>query len=196
MSMSGCANVFVHILICVGCLALSGHGFSTIIIGAQRQKSLQVVINRSFLFSPRPTKLSSVSQWPSVSAVEARSTPTAMTHDSTSSSWPLVPQPGYSRSAFFRNTIVAVAAVAAVAAGWATKPGVGAAEDKTTVDPALMGTKKDPAYESCVSNCLYDCTKPKGLAEGQKSRRECLPECKATCATTKQQLMIGTPIKK
>ena len=62
------------------------------------------------------------------------------------------------------------------------------------VDPALKGTKKDPAYEACVSKCLYECTKPKG--EEQKSRAECIPECKKKCATTKEQLMKGTPIKK
>ena len=62
------------------------------------------------------------------------------------------------------------------------------------IDPALKGTKKDPAYEACVSACLYDCTKPKGSE--QKSRQECIPECKKKCATTKQQLMIGDPIKK
>jgi hypothetical protein len=39
---------------------------------------------------------------------------------------------------------------------------------------------------------MYDCTKPKVES---KSRAECLPECKTKCATTKQQLMLGTPIK-
>lgn len=62
------------------------------------------------------------------------------------------------------------------------------------VDPALKGTKKDPAYEACVSQCMYDCTKPKGVE--QKSRQECLPECKKQCATTKEQLMVGTPTSK
>jgi len=61
-------------------------------------------------------------------------------------------------------------------------------------DPALKGTKKDPAYEACLSKCLYECTKPKG--EEQKSRAECIPECKTKCATTKEQLLTGTPIKK
>jgi hypothetical protein len=56
----------------------------------------------------------------------------------------------------------------------------------------LKGTKKDPAYEACLSQCMYTCTKPKG--EEQKSRAVCLSECKAQCATTKQQLMLGTPI--
>jgi hypothetical protein len=58
---------------------------------------------------------------------------------------------------------------------------------------ATKGTKADPAFQSCVSLCMYECTKPK--ADEQKSRQECLPECKAKCATTKAQLMIGTPSK-
>jgi hypothetical protein len=56
----------------------------------------------------------------------------------------------------------------------------------------VKGTKKDPAYEACLSQCMYTCTKPKG--EEQKSRTECLGECKVQCATTKQQLMLGTPL--
>lgn len=41
------------------------------------------------------------------------------------------------------------------------------------VDPAVKGTKQDPAYEACVSECLYACTKPKGAE--QRSRAECIP---------------------
>mmetsp|Transcript_59337 Transcript_59337/g.176247 ORF Transcript_59337/g.176247 Transcript_59337/m.176247 type:complete len:135 (-) Transcript_59337:906-1310(-) len=59
------------------------------------------------------------------------------------------------------------------------------------IDPALKGTKNDPKYQACLSQCIYDCTKPKG--DEQKSRAECLPECKKTCATSKEQLMVGTP---
>lgn len=59
------------------------------------------------------------------------------------------------------------------------------------VDPKLKGTKEDPAYQACLGQCIYDCTKPKGME--QKSRAECIPECKSKCATTKQQLMMGTP---
>ena len=59
------------------------------------------------------------------------------------------------------------------------------------VDPALKGTKKDPAFEACLSQCMYDCTKPKGAE--QKSRAECLPECKQQCATNKNQLLRGEP---
>jgi hypothetical protein len=61
-------------------------------------------------------------------------------------------------------------------------------------DPSLKGTKADPEYEACMSTCIYECTKPKGVE--QKSRKECIPECKQTCATSKAQLMIGTPIIK
>jgi hypothetical protein len=60
-------------------------------------------------------------------------------------------------------------------------------------DAALKGTKRDPVYEACVGQCMYECTKPKG--EEQKSRQECLPECKKQCATSKAQLMVGTPLK-
>ncbi len=59
-------------------------------------------------------------------------------------------------------------------------------------DPALKGTKKDPAYETCISQCMYECTKPKG--NEQMSRTQCLPGCKKQCATTKAQLMVGTPL--
>jgi hypothetical protein len=56
------------------------------------------------------------------------------------------------------------------------------------------GTKEDPAFQACLSQCMYDCTKPKGSE--QKSRSECLPECKQQCATNKSQLMRGEPINK
>lgn len=72
-------------------------------------------------------------------------------------------------------------------------PSLPALAKQKEVDPALKGTKQDPSYEACVSQCMYDCTKPKGME--QKSRQECLPECKKQCATTKQQLMTGTPLK-
>jgi hypothetical protein len=61
------------------------------------------------------------------------------------------------------------------------------------IDPALKGTKQDPAYQACLSKCVYDCTKPKG--DEQKTRSECLPECKVKCATNKEQLLLGSPIK-
>lgn len=62
------------------------------------------------------------------------------------------------------------------------------------VDPAVRGTKADPDYQLCLSQCVYTCTKPKGAEF--RSRAECLPECKASCATTKAQLLRGTPVKK
>jgi hypothetical protein len=61
------------------------------------------------------------------------------------------------------------------------------------IDPAIKGTKADPVYQNCVSVCMYECTKPK--ADEQKTRQECLPECKVKCATNKAQLMIGVPNK-
>ena len=36
-----------------------------------------------------------------------------------------------------------------------------------------------PVNEACLSQCLYECTKPKGAE--QKSRAECIPECKKKC---------------
>ena len=69
--------------------------------------------------------------------------------------------------------------------------GAGPACAKDSTVDALKGTKKDPAFEQCLSVCMYDCTKPKGSE--QKSRAECLPECKDKCATSKQQLMKGEP---
>ena len=64
---------------------------------------------------------------------------------------------------------------------------------KQAVDPALVGTKSDPKFQACLSTCMYECTKPKG--DEQKSRSECLPECKQKCAETKEQLLKGTPKK-
>ena len=75
---------------------------------------------------------------------------------------------------------------AVTAAAWATPAWAAGSSD-----PSLKGTKKDPAYEACVSKCMYECTKPK--VEEQKTRQECLPECKKKCATTKEQLLLGTP---
>ena len=53
------------------------------------------------------------------------------------------------------------------------------------IDPAVKGTKSDPEFQACLSKCVYDCTKPKGAE--QRSRGECLPECKTKCAKTKEQ---------
>jgi len=49
-------------------------------------------------------------------------------------------------------------------------------------------------YDWLVCMQYSDCTKPKGME--QRSRAECIPECKSKCATTKEQLMKGTPIAK
>jgi hypothetical protein len=59
------------------------------------------------------------------------------------------------------------------------------------VDPAVKGTRKDPDFEACLSQCVYECTKPKG--EEQKSRAQCLGECKKTCAKTSAQSNTLTP---
>jgi hypothetical protein len=84
-----------------------------------------------------------------------------------------------------RSQVLGIAAMAC-AAGIAPVPAL--AKDD---DVAKKGTKDDPLYQTCLSLCMYECTKPKG--EETKLRKECLPECKQKCATTKQQLMIGTP---
>ena len=55
------------------------------------------------------------------------------------------------------------------------------------------GTKDDPAYKKCLSECLYFCTKDK---VDSKDRMTCLKEqCKPKCATNPQQLMLGVPNK-
>ncbi|CAM9530680.1 unnamed protein product [Chrysoparadoxa australica] len=56
------------------------------------------------------------------------------------------------------------------------------------VDPAKVGTKEDPEFQTCLSNCMYFCTKPKLES---RTRSECLPECKKQCATTKAQAITG-----
>ena len=89
---------------------------------------------------------------------------------------------GLSRSAFLSSTAAAMMFL----------PMTAAPSYAATTDPALKGTKKDPAFEACLSQCMYDCTKPKGIE--QKSRTECLPECKQKCATTKAQLLKGRPV--
>ena len=45
------------------------------------------------------------------------------------------------------------------------------------------GSKNDPEVQAKLSVCMYECTKPKGAE--QKSRAECLPECKAKCITAR-----------
>mmetsp|Transcript_28703 Transcript_28703/g.44093 ORF Transcript_28703/g.44093 Transcript_28703/m.44093 type:complete len:140 (+) Transcript_28703:131-550(+) len=48
------------------------------------------------------------------------------------------------------------------------------------------GKQVDPFFEGCMSKCMYECTKPKG--QEQKSRQECLPECKVTCRKKAKEL--------
>lgn len=56
---------------------------------------------------------------------------------------------------------------------------VWAKEEETYV----KGSKNDPDVQAKLSVCIYECTKPKGSE--QKSRAECIPECKAKCITAK-----------
>lgn len=45
------------------------------------------------------------------------------------------------------------------------------------------GSKNDPDVQAKLSLCLYECTKPKGGE--QKSRAECIVECKGKCITAR-----------
>ena len=92
-----------------------------------------------------------------------------------------------SRAQWLRNVAEQAAFIMTTSSVIATPPA--SAKD----DPSTKGTKQDPAFEACLSQCMYECTKPKGAE--QKSRKECLPECKQLCATTKAQLLLGVPIK-
>lgn len=117
----------------------------------------------------------------STTALQAQKQPAPQSSSSSSSS-------SSSRTDFLQASFSAVTAAAATALLPKSLPAVAAA------DPTLKGTKKDPAYESCVGKCMYECTKPKGAE--QKTRMECLPGCKKQCATTAQQLLVGTPLNK
>ncbi len=86
-----------------------------------------------------------------------------------------------------RRRVLAISLLLPLVSSIVDVPSAHAAKD---VDPALKGTKSDPAFQGCLSECVYECTKPKGTE--QKSRAECIPECKAKCATSKAQLMLGT----
>ncbi|GKY90731.1 hypothetical protein MPSEU_000046400 [Mayamaea pseudoterrestris] len=89
-----------------------------------------------------------------------------------------------SRAAFFASTIASASSLLLLSLPVSAK----------SVDAKLAGTKKDPKFEGCLSQCMYECTKPKGAE--QKSRMECLPECKRQCAVNKEQLMLGLPTEK
>ena len=69
--------------------------------------------------------------------------------------------------------------------------GVSPASAKSEIS---KGTKSDPKYTNCVSQCIFECTKPKGAE--QKDRQECIPPCKKQCSTNPEQLLLGTPIKR
>ncbi|KAG5191140.1 hypothetical protein JKP88DRAFT_231474 [Tribonema minus] len=83
-----------------------------------------------------------------------------------------------------RRDVFAGIASSVAAVGFA---GAAVAKD----DPSKVGTKDDPKFQACISQCIYECTKPKGSMT--RSRGECLPECKKNCATTKAQAMTGVP---
>ena len=61
----------------------------------------------------------------------------------------------------------------------------------SSLPPPSPLPQSDPKYTNCMSLCLFSCQKPKGV--DQKSRAECIPPCKSECASSKEQLMIGTP---
>ena len=79
----------------------------------------------------------------------------------------------------------------AILTGAGTSVALGLPSAAFAKDESAKGTKADPEFEACLSKCLYFCTKPKG--EEQKSRKECLPECRKECSKTKAQMMTGVP---
>jgi hypothetical protein len=89
---------------------------------------------------------------------------------------------------FLRSDFTRIAA-RAILLPYVLVPSVAGARE---IDASLKGTKNDPQFEACLSRCVYECTKAKGSE--QRSRSECLPECKASCATTKEQRLIGKPL--
>jgi hypothetical protein len=111
--------------------------------------------------------------------------------DSDSDSASSMPSPT-SRARFLSTFAAAVVSTAVGVVSVSALPAAAAAAADAKIDPSVKGTKKDPGYESCVSQCMYECTKPKG--NEQMSRTQCLPGCKKQCATTKAQLMVGTPL--
>mmetsp|Transcript_35460 Transcript_35460/g.58350 ORF Transcript_35460/g.58350 Transcript_35460/m.58350 type:complete len:133 (-) Transcript_35460:239-637(-) len=87
------------------------------------------------------------------------------------------------RGAFLESVLGGGAAAAALLAGGG--PGAALAKD------GKEGTKDDPKFQNCVSKCVYFCTKPKGSET--KERSECIKPCKEQCATSKEQLLMGSP---
>lgn len=74
--------------------------------------------------------------------------------------------------AIMAGGLLTTAAVAAPTPVWAKEQ-----------ETYTKGSKNDPEVQAKLSVCMYECTKPKGAE--QKSRAECLPECKAKCITAK-----------
>jgi hypothetical protein len=66
-------------------------------------------------------------------------------------------------------------------------------------DDSNAGTKTDKKFELCISKCVFNETKPPPVGasterlESTRTRGEILKDCKVTCATTKEQLMLGKP---
>ena len=63
----------------------------------------------------------------------------------------------------------------------------------------IEGTKSDKDFELCLSKCVFRETKPPPAGssaerlEVQLSRPEIIRDCKAKCAKTKEQLLLGAP---
>lgn len=64
----------------------------------------------------------------------------------------------------------------------------------SVLQPSPANAKDGPILQSCVSECIYDCTKPKG--DGQRTRAECQAECKEKCAKTRDKVVKGVPSAK
>lgn len=76
-----------------------------------------------------------------------------------------------------RQNFFAAAATAMTAAAVLSPKAALAAEDY------VKGSKNDPDVQAKLSVCMYECTKPKG--DEQKSRAECLKECKTKLITAR-----------
>mmetsp|Transcript_11264 Transcript_11264/g.22265 ORF Transcript_11264/g.22265 Transcript_11264/m.22265 type:complete len:152 (+) Transcript_11264:233-688(+) len=82
-----------------------------------------------------------------------------------------------SRQNFFAAATAAIGASTAAAVLFS--PEAAWAKDEDFV----KGSKNDPAVQAKLSVCMYECTKPKG--DEQKSRAQCLKECKAEFITAR-----------
>ena len=62
-----------------------------------------------------------------------------------------------------------------------------------------QGTRSSKTFEVCMSKCIYQQTRPPPIGssserlEQSKSRGEIVTDCKMSCATTKEQTMVGKP---